>query len=731
MAKSLSEQSQNMVVTISGKTVNRRKCRLVEGAYYEIGVDIVEIDGTFYRLNTGKVFQDYITKEWKKFTLDNLSEYRMVYTNQKGVVFIPISSIDLKLIKKYNLEPCGRRIPVLFNNKSINIDYYEKNAKVMYQLGILPKFAESPLKTVAPYDFTTDPFKRIERHIQNVSRFVDKFITSLCSKDSDFAKLHAFINGKSVKSTSSNSSSYPFSLTYNFTDNADYIRNILSKGPYTPSTPCDFHKEFYSFFDNYTYGIEYETAPGSVIPLEDLERLQWIPLRDGSLRTASGEGVEYVSSVLNSQNLIQNLIDFMATVYNEGCTTSMLCSIHVNIGAPSSLINNKTPKAVELYATALKIQDQIFELIAPYKSSHQYQKQLAKNYCKKLPNGGFFNMSYAEKEKFVNDFLVGGNTDTKFGIKTGVHPGDGGNKWDNAMRYYWINLLPTYFGKKKGVIEFRPLEPTKQFSILFCWTVLFKAIVQFALNPNNLELITSPKQKIDLQDIIDSTIFNPLLRQIMMIFVQTQKHRYINEIFHSRDTTSLSDSVFRNQLSSTVAFPSSTPTISPSNVRLDNYLEIYNRYLSELNAYNLKSFVTEQFQYPLFVNDLKLIGFDKFSTMLHAYENHHYSWLNLFSRPMNTSDLISSKIINTLKLPTILNYTYGFELILLVNHMKASKSIGAELSRFKTFNANKSLINMSTFVTTAKRHNYLVVPNTTLIELQKSENESAQEQPTF
>lgn len=731
MAKTLTEQSQNKVVTISGNTVNRRKCRLIEGAYYEIGVDVVEIEGVFYRLNTGKVFQDFITKEWKKLTSNELNSYYVIYTKE-NIIFVPRSSVNASFIKKHNLESVTFRYTVSQNGRILELSFYEKDASLMYKLGLLPKFSDSPSKPVGPYDFISDPFKRIERHVQNTGRFVDKFITSLCNKDPEYMKLYSFVNNLTLGRIGgpSNNSSYGFSLVYNYTDNADYIKTILSKGPYVPQQPCDFHREFYSFFDNYTYGIEYETAPGNVIDLKDLEKLQWVPLRDGSLRTGSGEGIEYVSSVLNSNNLIQNMIDFMSLINNNDCKTSILCSIHVNIGVPTSKLNDKNPKAAELYGTALKLQDQIFELIAPYKSSHSYQKQLAKNYCKKLPNGGFFNLSYSQKEKFVNDFLLGGSKDSKFGIKTGLHPNDGGNKWDNAMRYYWFNLLPTYFGKKKGVIEFRPLEPTKSFATLFCWTTLYKAIIQFALDPNNFEVINSPKQKIDLQDVIDSTIVNPLLRQIMMLFIQNQKQRYIDTVFHSRDTTQLSDSMFRQQLEWNVTFPSGTPNISTSNLNIDDFLAIYNKFVNEVQSYKLKEFIVSQFQNEEFARDLKIIGFNKFSTMVRAYSAHHLSWINIFAGTISTSEITRGKVVNILKLPAAISHTDFFEFVFLCACLKASNNTSRELSKFYNFEASNNLVDLPTFLAAAKKYGYVTKDRSTILR-QSAENVPDPTAPTF
>lgn len=277
----------------------------------------------------------------------------------------------------------------------------------------------------------------------------------------------------------------------------------------------------------YTSGIEYETSAG-YIPQELCYKNGLIPLRDGSI-----SGIEYASTVMDKNNIIQ-LVRQQTEVLRKYCSFDNECSIHFHFG--NYPINDKA--IFTLYVICQKLQRSLLRYIPENSFSTHRFKRSGKNYCANLPKMDTFEDLY--------HWL---STVDDFGFKNlkQPHPKDPDetSKWRVTSRYHWLNLIHMCFYNNRKTCEFRFVRPTFNENKIIFWLYAFNAILKFSedvskkINKCNIDTIQSyikrsyninlSSTKIDLKDII-GVVYKGNLRD--SLFNELEKHRMVTNMYY-------------------------------------------------------------------------------------------------------------------------------------------------------------------------------------------------------
>lgn len=270
--------------------------------------------------------------------------------------------------------------------------------------------------------------------------------------------------------------------------------------------------------DNYTFGFEIETCNGT-IPKNLIGPLGVVPLKDGSLRDERGvEPYEYTTIPLIGEKGLETL-RLLSTEVDKRCEFNEKCSVHIHI---SGVKNISEEFCLALYKLSRNIQNEVFTLFPMYKTKPEnYQRNFTKNYCAKLHDLGtgnrelYLNTSKTQYKKnvkvdfdrlysFLSDNTVS-HTDETYNINSFLHPKGQTQKWNIHSRYFWINLVPFVFTRKRTV-EFRLHTPTLNFTKLSSWLFICSAILKFT-EVNQKQILTD-EITYDLTTIINGYINN-------------------------------------------------------------------------------------------------------------------------------------------------------------------------------------------------------------------------------
>jgi hypothetical protein len=259
--------------------------------------------------------------------------------------------------------------------------------------------------------------------------------------------------------------------------------------------------------EKYSFGIEYETSSG-YIPKRYLYKTALVPLKDGSL----DGGIEYTTLPLQGASGIQSIIN-QCKLLSKYCTINDRCSYHVHIG--------NVPKTKEFglafYMLFKQIQEELFEIIPPYKKDVEWLIRRKKDYCKSLRSLNLFSNSIVRNNEIDKDslnkefnklflFLTEGVPESEHNnLQNGIHPRSGQGKWNWKSRYYALNMINLYFAKS-GTVEFRMHTPTINVFKVLNWLFICIAIVKYA-EENTLKILGA-KDKINLNEVL--SVYNNL-----------------------------------------------------------------------------------------------------------------------------------------------------------------------------------------------------------------------------
>lgn len=292
----------------------------------------------------------------------------------------------------------------------------------------------------------------------------------------------------------------------------------------------------------YTIGMENEVINGFV-PRRIRDKYGLKALKDGSLRSDHGEGIEYVTMPMQGAKCIQTIIDVMKE-FAKRCEVNNYCSLHFHCGN----VRKDKLYVLSFYKLISHLQPELKGYF-PY-SRFQSIKPDGKIYCKPLEN---LNIQYQLilnsktedefKSRVVTEFnklyswLNGGKSlAEEFGTPTverrtkvidgkkmfcdvwlknvystkTIHHSLHGQKWDKPVRYYIVNFLNLFFNSI-GTIEFRCHESTTSPTKAIIWLLTCVAMLNYAEHIN----LVFKAANITLRSVLEMSFDRELVDYIM------------------------------------------------------------------------------------------------------------------------------------------------------------------------------------------------------------------------
>lgn len=406
---------ENYIVTYNGEKALKKNCRFIKGEFYIKNKQCFNIDGMWYRINSGYIALDHETGKYSLIKGSNMIKGVVSYDPEKDAIVLGYFTPDpYKNVKVATL-----------------IGYYSALNKY-----ILPD----------PY-FYFDKYNLQYNHnsIKRSSNW-NKINTNGCLSNHPYGEL-------------------PYNLRNVKEDKIEKVRNISEKIIDNIKIPVNICKKI-DKLQSYTYGFEFETNAG-IIPANELAESGLIPLRDGSIR-----GIEYVTLPQTSFNIGKSIIKVCNTL-NEFTTISENESLHLHIGN----IGHVDKKFVGVFYTlCCVLEDEIFSMFPKLYANTSKFKARGKDYNKPLVKA-LVDADPLITFDNVSTFLASGKKYMGFGSSHPSDP-DSSHKWQVDTRYYFCNLINLLFGNNK-TIEFRVHTPSRNPIKLMNWVFICSAIVEY------------------------------------------------------------------------------------------------------------------------------------------------------------------------------------------------------------------------------------------------------------
>jgi len=438
------------VTNYKGDVEYRINCRKIKHQYYIKNKDCFEIEGLWYRINSGLIIFDYEINKWVlKSKINDII---------RGVVAVDPKTEEIIL---------GYYTPN--NLKNIKIVHYpSSNTYDCISLDAL-----KPLK--------------VYENLSNGCYYIK--VNSI-----------GVIGSLNIKRNVVNNQNQP----YNIEDNANLFKKSIDVyNSYNMPIESEIIK-YSKLLGNITFGAEFETIRG-YMPKHIQYQNGLIVCRDGSLKDPvdGSQGAEFTTIPLQGAKGVQTLKNICKSL-TDRCDIDKKCSLHFHIG---NIPTNKL-SLISLYNLCRNIQDELFEMFPFYKRDEVKYAAKNKNYCQKLNSlsilktpktkDEYENYVYVEYLKLFKFLSCGYLPDKIFNRKTKKHPKQ--HKWDRHSRYYWINLLNTIFSDR-NTVEFRLHEGTMNFTKVFSWLLICNAIVKYS-EKHKFEILKN-NSKISLFSIFD------------------------------------------------------------------------------------------------------------------------------------------------------------------------------------------------------------------------------------
>jgi len=449
----------NKVVTLfNGSLEYRANCKKIKNNFYVINKHCFEVDGKWYREESGLVSKDYETEKW----FLNDSPHRRIkalvdFKDGEPVIgWITENPYNNVLAKT---KPSSfDRVPLLY---ALNSDILSENGYIEdISSGVWSSKKDLSLDSIRKHNIITNSVNYTEKG-------------------------------------------------YNIEDN--YNEAALKKKYYDEyDLPLTKDVRRYSkFLNDVTFGLELECSHG-FIPDNLQNRMNLVVCRDGSLNDERGRpGPEFVTNPLRGAKGLQNIVN-ISNELKKRTLISTKCSLHIHLGnLPTSRLF-----LISLYVLSYKIQDEVYKMFPYYKTDYNAANK-EKDYCQKLKKMNMGKLSPSadkeEYEKYINDNYTklfywlsqnhngsGYNPGQDCNRKQHCHPV--AQKWQRKNRYYWVNLMNTLFSTR-NTVEFRLHTPTVNSQKIINWLFIVNAIARYAVL-NSREILTSSK-KITLSSVLN------------------------------------------------------------------------------------------------------------------------------------------------------------------------------------------------------------------------------------
>lgn len=478
--------------------IDRKLCRLISGEYYISNKSCFEMsDGSWHRINNGKICYNIDTKKWV-FKTDNLQPVFYKYIKNKFLIgFTEKNNTNYNII---NLNP-----------DSINrfiVDDYKSTIYPKY----FDKFHTITEFVIKPYLENYQTYFLISNDVIKKASLEKRiFDNTYCYPFNDLLPI---INRKSRH----HEVKYSRDLNYNIKESS-YFKKEAEKKFKDKELGNNYDEIYKKYFNNKTFGVEIETSSGS-IPENEMLELGFVPLRDGSLNG----GIEYTSIVFNSGKGIKAMDEFYKLV-QKYCFTSEHCSFHIHFGGmPRTRLFG-----LAYYKLCYRLQEELFDLVPLYKKELRYwnSKRRSKDHCQSLKSLNINLKSTDTDEDLKREFnklftfvSEGTPESDRYNFENKKSPKEGAAKWNLNSRYYWMNFV-NYFFTPQETLEYRIFESSLDFNTSFYYMMISLAILNYA--EKNQNKIVLSREKIILEDVLEDTFDKDLSDEIITFIYNKRK----------------------------------------------------------------------------------------------------------------------------------------------------------------------------------------------------------------
>lgn len=281
-----------------------------------------------------------------------------------------------------------------------------------------------------------------------------------------------------------------------------------------------------------TFGLEYETSAGYILP-SILRKLDFYPVYDGSIT-----GHEFISSPIKIAQF--GRVEQFCKYLDERTRINALCSFHIHVSG----MNLSMKEKVALYTLVTKIQDNLLQVVPPYKSDPKFFANKlthgeVKDHCAPLPRWVW------QQQPIINLTHAYGELFKYFGSFIGVHPNRALDKeyianlkseirciskWNQKTRYHNFNFINLIL-LDEDRFEFRLAEPVKTIEDTMFWVLFVQALINYTKKYSE-KILINHREKILIEDIFD-TIEDELSAKLKDICTYREKRnlesKYINK----------------------------------------------------------------------------------------------------------------------------------------------------------------------------------------------------------
>jgi hypothetical protein len=193
------------------------------------------------------------------------------------------------------------------------------------------------------------------------------------------------------------------SKSYNLESDPDKKKSLQEAYDKLDIKPNASAKSIGKIIGDLTFGLEVEVING-FLPSRIRNKYGIKSLKDGSLRSESGEGIEFVSMPMGGAKGVEVIRAFCKEL-SKRCEVNDYCSVHIHYGN----VRKDKLYVLSLYSLAVKIQTEIGRYF-PH-SRFNSIKADGKVYCKKLESLG---INYSNILKSTNEEQFKANVITEF-----------------------------------------------------------------------------------------------------------------------------------------------------------------------------------------------------------------------------------------------------------------------------------------------------------------------------
>lgn len=416
--------NQLVVETFDGTKEYRANCKKIKHAYYIKNKQCFEINGVWYRINSGLIIFNYSTNKWVLNKNHNMVNGVIGFDENKAPIF-----------GNFDFDPCT--CPILCTDDGAT--YPMLNAYIGE--GIVRERISDGM-----FYFTKSKTNTFFNQIKNIVNHKNKGYNIEDNVDELKSKVSAFENFKTKI-------------------NKDVLR-------------------YSKYLEDITFGAEIEAIAG-YLPDYLQYRLGTVICRDGSLHADDGsQGPEYTTIPMTGAKGVQTLIDLCNELGKRNIVDHH-CSLHFHIGnLPTSRLFMVTLYKLglmiqdDLFLMFPHYKTNERELAGKDKNYCAKLNRLSLFHLKNTDKDGYDGYIYDNYLRIFN-FLSGDVAPSKkWNRKKAQHPKQ--EKWNRTARYHWLNMINIIFSER-NTVEFRIHQGTLNAQKVVTWLFICNAIVKTAM----------------------------------------------------------------------------------------------------------------------------------------------------------------------------------------------------------------------------------------------------------